>query len=89
LKKSVEGIELNEERRLNAERCARETGLQEHNQTILVHLLRKKRIDEINERRLKMTNPAFDNGIIGLPHNMVQSLERMNRLQNIERMNRL
>lgn len=60
LKKSVEGVELNEERRLNAERCARETGLQEHNQTILVHLLHKKRIDEINERRLKLTTPAID-----------------------------
>lgn len=51
LKKSVEGIEICEERRFNAERCARETGLQEHNQTILVHILRKKRLDDINERR--------------------------------------
>lgn len=28
-------------------------------------------IDTMNERRLKMTRPAFDNGIIGFPFNMV------------------
>lgn len=34
----------------------------------------KKSVEGIyttNERRLKLTKPAFDNGIIGLPHNMV------------------
>lgn len=34
----------------------------------------KKSVEGIhttNERRLKMTKPAFDNGIIGIPHNMV------------------
>ena len=29
------------------------------------------RLQGINERRLKLTKPAFDNGIIGIPHNMV------------------
>ena len=28
-------------------------------------------IDTMNERRLKLTKPAFDNGIIGFPFNMV------------------
>lgn len=45
-------------------------------------------IELANERRLKLTKPAFDNGIIELPHNMVQSLERINRLQNIDIINK-
>ena len=37
-------------------------------------------IEMTNERRLKFTKPAFDNGIIGFPYGMVQSLEQLNRL---------
>ena len=49
LKKSVEGIENLEQRRLATESKARVEGFQQPNQTILVHLLRKKRLDEIGE----------------------------------------
>lgn len=84
LKKSVEGIEICEERRMNAERCARENGLQEHNQTVLVHLLRKKRLDEINERRLNFSRAVHKNQEIGIKTSVVENLEVMNRLRNID-----
>lgn len=41
----------------------------------------KKSVDgkrDWNERRLAMTHAAFDNKVIGLPHNMLQNLERLN-----------
>lgn len=41
-------------------------------------------IDDVNERRLKMTKPAFDNEIIGLPHNRLQHLEHINRLESLD-----
>ena len=62
LKGSVGGSGV-EERRLCAERTAKSTGLRGTNSPILVHLMGKKRLDEINERRLKLTKPAYDNGV--------------------------
>ena len=42
----------------------------------------KKSVDgkkDWNERRLAMTHAAFDNKMIGIPHNMLPNLDRLNR----------
>lgn len=43
-------------------------------------------IESIDQRRLKLTKPAYDNRVIGFPSNMLQNLERLNRL-NITTLN--
>lgn len=37
-----------------------------------------------NERRLTLTHTEFDNKVIGLPHNMLQNLEILDRVKNIQ-----
>lgn len=76
LKKSVEGISDLEQKRWEFGRHLRTEGIMGQNDRVLQNMSAKKRLDEINERRLKLTKPAFNNRII--------TLEQLIRLNNIE-----
>lgn len=67
LKKSVERLDGIDERRLELNKQATISGLQEPNARILPNLSRKKRLDEINMRRMNIAKPAYGNGVIGRP----------------------
>lgn len=67
MKKSVEGLDGIDERRRELNKQATISGLQEPNARILPNLSRKKRLDEINMRRMNIAKPAYGNGVIGRP----------------------
>ena len=67
LKKSVEKLDGIDEKRLELNKQATISGLQEPSARILPNLSRKARLDEINMRRINIAKPAFGNGIIGRP----------------------
>lgn len=83
MKKSVEGIGNLEQRRLASERQMRTDGLQQSNQTVLVHLLRKKRLDEIDERRLALNKQATISGLQQPSGRILPNLTRKQRLDEI------
>lgn len=80
LKKSVEGIGNIEQRRLATESQARVEGFQQPNQTILVHLLRKKRLDEIRERKLALAKQATISGLQQPNQRILSHLARVERI---------
>lgn len=84
LKKSVEGIGSIEQRRMATERQASVEGLQEPNQTFSVHLLRKKRLDEINQRRITADRFLKHNTDLNPRQCMAQHLSRLNGLQEFD-----
>lgn len=67
MKKSVESLDGIDERRLELNKQATISGLQEPSARILPNLSRKARLDEINMRRMNIAKPAFGNGVIGRP----------------------